>query len=42
MASGLSTPLIPCCVAISAWREGNRIYLFAGKYIHEVALPAAQ
>jgi len=28
--------------AISAWREGHRLYLFAGKYVHEVNLPVAQ
>jgi len=24
---------------VSPWREGNRLYLFAGKYLHEIALP---
>ena len=25
--------------AVSAWREGNRLYLFAGKFLHEMKLP---
>jgi hypothetical protein len=24
---------------VSPWREGNRLYLFAGKHLHEIALP---
>ena len=24
---------------ISPWREGNRLYLFAGKYLHVMNLP---
>ncbi|HUT92374.1 MAG TPA: hypothetical protein VMY37_22960 [Thermoguttaceae bacterium] len=28
--------------AISAWREGDRLYLFAGKSVHEMKLPVAQ
>ena len=27
--------------AISAWREGDRLYLFSGKFVHEVKLPVA-
>ena len=26
---------------VSPWREGNRLYLFAGKHLHEIALPVA-
>jgi len=28
--------------AISAWREGDRLYLFAGKFVHEVKLPVVK
>ena len=27
---------------VSPWREGNRLYLFAGKHLHEIALPVSQ
>ena len=27
---------------ISAWREGDRLYLFAGKLVHELKLPVAE
>ena len=26
---------------VSPWRKGNRLYLFAGKHLHEIALPLA-
>ena len=27
---------------VSPWREGNHMYLFAGKHLHKIALPVSQ